>query len=359
MGNPWLLCIETMMYDCQSETLRETYSFDFYSYRRSLRHPLPTSHGTWQYREGIFVALTGNRGTGWGEIAPLANFGSESLSEAVAFCQQLPKTITPETIFTIPNRLPACQFGLESAMENIEELPPLPPLQYSWLLPTGQAALSAWRSPYEDGYRTFKWKIGIANFKTEQKIWQQLLQKLPADCQLRLDANGGLDVETTKAWLAKCDRMRETRKPQIEFLEQPLPPHSFDTMRELNQQYATSIALDESVATWPQLQDCYQRQWRGIFVIKPCIAGSPSRLRKFCQTHAIDVVFSSALETEVGRKAALRLAAEVNPNRCVGFGVNGFLGSRDSRVGEGEEDCEQVGNHKNTKNTKLGTEAET
>ncbi len=326
MGNSWLPCMEKTMYRTQPETLCETYSFTFYPYRRSLRHPLATSHGTWQYREGIFVRLTGNRGTGWGEIAPLTDFGSESLSEAVAFCQQLPKTITAETIFAIPHRLPACQFGLESAMEDIGELPPLPSLQYSWLLPTGEAALSAWRSPYEKGYRTFKWKIGVTHFNTEQKIWQQLLQELPTDCQLRLDANGGLDVDTTKAWLANCDRMRKNHQPPIEFLEQPLPPHFFNTMQDLNQQYTTPIALDESVATLPQLQDCYQRQWRGIFIIKPCIAGSPSRLRKFCQTHEIDVVFSSALETEVGRKAALRLAAEVNPSRCVGFGVDGLFG---------------------------------
>ncbi|HAA31219.1 MAG TPA: o-succinylbenzoate synthase, partial [Cyanobacteria bacterium UBA8553] len=87
--------------------------------------------------------------------------------------------------------------------------------------------------------------------------------------------------------------------------------------------YSTPIALDESVATIDQLEECYQKGWRGIFVIKVAIAGSPKRLRQFCQKHDIDTVFSSVFETSIGRQAALQLAAELsNPNRAVGFGVN-------------------------------------
>ena len=70
------------------------------------------------------------------------------------------------------------------------------------------------------------------------------------------------------------------------------------------------------------MQACYEQGWRGIFVIKAAIAGSPSRLRQFLKTYQIDAVFSSVLETAIGRKAALKLAAELNhPHRAVGFGV--------------------------------------
>jgi O-succinylbenzoate synthase len=94
-------------------------------------------------------------------------------------------------------------------------------------------------------------------------------------------------------------------------------------MQELSYCYATAIALDESVATLAQLEACYQQGWRGIFVIKPSIAGSPKRLRQFCQANKIDAVFSSVFETVVGRQAVLRLASELaNNNRAVGFGVN-------------------------------------
>ena len=100
----------------------------------------------------------------------------------------------------------------------------------------------------------------------------------------------------------------------------------FKQMQELSNLYNTAIALDESVATFNQLQACYQKGWRGIFVIKPSIIGYPSRLRQFCQTYPIDAVFSSSFETEIGRQAALNLAVELaNPNRAVGFGIDNFL----------------------------------
>jgi O-succinylbenzoate synthase len=94
--------------------------------------------------------------------------------------------------------------------------------------------------------------------------------------------------------------------------------------------YSTPIALDESVATLDQLEDCYKRGWRGIFVIKTAIAGSPRRLRQFCQAHAIDAVFSSVFESAIARLAALQLAAELsNPNRAIGFGVNHWFNEDD------------------------------
>jgi o-succinylbenzoate synthase len=109
----------------------------------------------------------------------------------------------------------------------------------------------------------------------------------------------------------------------IEFIEQPLPPSQFAEMLELANYYDTKIALDESIATLQELETCYQNGWCSVFVIKPGIIGSPSRLRRFCQQYHIDAVFSSVFETDVGRNAALRLANELSLHkRAVGFGVN-------------------------------------
>jgi len=191
------------------------------------------------------------------------------------------------------------------------------------LLPAGKAALQAWQTLWNQGYRTFKWKIGVYPMPDEIEIFHALTQTLPASAKLRLDANGGLSYEDANYWLWTCDR----RLPvEIEFIEQPLPVEQFEGMQELSYCYATPIALDESVATLQQLEACYQQGWRGIFVIKAAIAGSPKRLRQFCHEHKIDAVFSSVFETTVGRKAALKLAAELSPqNRAAGFGINHWL----------------------------------
>lgn len=315
--------------------MEEPFHFSFRSYRRQFKRALQTSYGVWSDREGILLRLTASNGAiGFGEIAPLPWFGSETMHQALNFCKSLSDRISTEQIFSIPNKLTACQFGFESALEEIwtaaqrqgcEEArenavnlqAKISSLSYSALLPTGEAALDTWRLLWQQGYRTFKWKIGVTKISEELHLFEQLQQAMPPQAKLRLDANGGLTLQKTTQWLEAC------RTANVEFLEQPLPVNQFEAMLELAAQYPTPLALDESVATLAQLETCYTKGWRSIFAIKPAIAGSPRHLRQFCQTNHLDTVFSSVFETEVGRQAALQLAAELSlPDRAVGFGID-------------------------------------
>ncbi len=357
------------------------YKFEFRPYQRKFVRGVATSHGMWNIREGIILRLSDENGRiTWGEIAPISWFGSETLQQALNFCRQLREEITEETIFSIPDELPACQFGFESALEmGSRELGigqgasgigqgargmghwawgkgqgargkgkistsmpnsqcPIPnsqfpiSLAYSGLLPAGEAALQVWQKLWQEGYSTLKWKIGVYPTPVELEILELLIQNLPASAKLRLDANGGLKFEEAKLWLLTCDRINANDElpVEIEYLEQPLPVDQFAAMLELSNRYKTAIALDESVATLKQLQYCFKQGWRGIFVIKPGIAGFPSRLRQFCQQYKIDAVFSSVFETAIGRLAALQLAAELSKQKkAIGFGINHWFAEDD------------------------------
>ncbi|MEH2209958.1 o-succinylbenzoate synthase [Nostoc sp.] len=335
------------------------YQFKFRPYQRRFLRSLTTNHGKWDIREGIILRLIDESGKlGWGEIAPISWFGSETLEQALDFCRQLPEEITDETIFSIPDELPACQFGFESAWEmgsrgageqgsrgageqgskgagekNLNLSSALHSLPYSGLLPSGEAALNQWEKLWQQGYRTFKWKIAVDAIAHELKIFESLIHTLPAFTKLRLDANGGLSYEEANLWLRTCDNLKANGELplEMEFIEQPLPVEKFQQMLELSLSYETAIALDESVATLGQLAACHQQGWRGIFVIKPGIVGSPSRLRKFCHQHQIDTVFSSVFETAIARQAALQLAAELSRNnRAIGFGIDHFFEQEDT-----------------------------
>ncbi|MBD2774748.1 o-succinylbenzoate synthase [Iningainema tapete] len=307
------------------------YLFEFRPYRRRFVRALSTSYGSWEFRDGIIVRLVDEaQRVGWGEIAPISWFGSESLEEALDFCCGLGGVVTEEAIFSIPDELSACQFGFEVAWEdmNREDAKSAKEegftLSYCGLLPAGEAVLRVWKELWRSGCRTFKWKIGVYGVQEELAIFELLVQAMPDGAKLRLDANGGLCFEEANLWLWSCDSLRASL--EIEFLEQPLSVEYFDEMLELSCCYATAIALDESVSTLKQLVACYERGWRGVFVIKPGIVGSPSRLRRFCQHYQIDAVFSSVFETAIGRQAALGLAVELSQhNRAVGFGVNYFF----------------------------------
>lgn len=331
-----------------------TYSFKFCPYQHHFCHPLKTSHGIWEVREGIIIRLVDAQDNiGWGEIAPLPSFGSETLAEAWDFCSQLSTKLTKEDIQSIPNTLPACQFGFESALEDLDtkfriyrdvrftfwKSEEILPINFSYLLPTGEFALQVCETFYQERQIkqeksldnlseyliTFKWKIGVASIAEEMKIFEQLITLLTPDTKLRLDANGGLSLEEAKQWLEVVENTNI-----VEFIEQPLSPQKFEEMLELSANYSTILALDESVANLQQLEDCYHKGWQGIFVIKAAIAGSPQRLRQLCKTYKIDAVFSSVFETEIGRKASLKLAKELsNPNRAVGFGVDHWFQEND------------------------------
>ena len=300
-----------------------SYKFTYSIYQRPFRQPLKTSHGVWEIREGIIVQLTDNLGRSQqGEIAPIPWFGSESIEQAISWCQQIGENITTAQIHQIPDYLPACQFGCGSALTAFNYSSPLidfiPDL--SALLPSGAAAIGKIPALLNRGYSTFKWKIGVLPIAEELAIWTQLMIALPAHAKLRLDANGGLTYSEAKQWLEIC-----SREPRIEFIEQPLGIDAIEQIQALAQGYDTPIAIDESVATFAKIQAAYTQGWRGIYTIKAGIAGFPWRLTEFITQHQLDVVFSSVMETNVGRDATFRLAAELKLTRSMGFGVNDWF----------------------------------
>ena len=54
-------------------------------YTRRFLHPLETGHGVWKVREGILIKLKSEKGTGFGEVAPIPFFKTETkaLDEAL------------------------------------------------------------------------------------------------------------------------------------------------------------------------------------------------------------------------------------------------------------------------------------
>lgn len=310
---------------------------DVRPYARSFRHPLRTAHGLWHQRQGLLLRFADEQGrVSFGEVAPISWFGTETLEQARDWCDRFPRFFSLRQLADIPDTLPACQFGFNAAktlvpegspeqpLSGVSEKPGFwPPADVCALLPTGEAALWGWQDLWRRGHPVFKWKIGIADLETEMPLFQKLVASLPAAAKLRLDANGGLTPEAAKVWLSACDRA----PIPIEFIEQPLPPERIlDWLPRVQGQFKTAIALDESVATFQQLQQVHRRVGDSVvYGVKPAIAGFPERVLNFCLRHRLAVVISSALETPVGRNAAFSLARALwdggIANRALGFGV--------------------------------------
>lgn len=331
---------------------------EYRHYVRPFHQPLKTAHGVWTVRQGILLKLADETGqAGFGEITPIPWFGSESVETALACCESLRGWQETDRLKGISPELSACQFGFGLARWNLQgslacdavdlgrtAMRPYQGnggLENEWvcgLLPAGEGALAAWPRLWEQGHRTFKWKVGVFGVEAELGWLRELMTVLPSSARLRLDANGGLTKTEAMQWLEACEEL-----PKIEFIEQPLPSTQLEEMCRLSQHYQTLLALDESVATLAQLKDCYQRGWPGIYVVKPAICGDPLQVRAFIETFGLDIVVSSALETAVGRRGAIALFASgsdpileaqdfalsaqpapikaVNPRRALGFGT--------------------------------------
>lgn len=303
-----------------------SYLFQFRRYRLALRAPVRTAHGSWAEREGVMVRLQNAAGAvGHGEAAVIPWFGTETADEAAAACGELGGKVDAARLAAVPVRLAALRNALAVALVEVNRgergtlEAPRAFLPVAALLPAGRAALESVRAKEEMGFRTFKWKVGVGDVADELSLMDDLCARLPSGAKLRLDANGAWDRRKAERWLERCaDR-------PVEFVEQPVAVDARgaeDLLRGLAEDFPTPIALDESIASEGDIERWIGAGWPGVFVVKPSLLGDVGGALERLAKAKVAVVFSSALETAMGAKAALRVAFQwAGEPRALGFGV--------------------------------------
>ena len=311
-------------------------------YRRAFRQPLRTAHGEWTIREGFLVRVEQDGCFGYGEVAPLPSFGSETLAEATAFLQQL----ASEPEMNAPVNLPCCAFALSAAKIFVERgsldllknamaanqsashtpvswlNTPTRDYSVSALLPSGSAALRIAGEKSKLGYRSMKWKIGVEPIAKEINIARSLFDSLPLTVHFRFDGNAGLANCELERWLEFLIPYRE----RVDFIEQPLACGQEAAMGDYMKASGIGIALDESLNGKDRYQWLKPNAWPGVFVIKAPLMGEFSQLADRLTPVAEQVVFSSVFETGIGLENSLRLADSLPQNfRPIGYDtVNAF-----------------------------------
>ena len=326
-------------------------------YSLPLRTPLRTAHGPWTVRDGLLVRLEDDAGgVGFGEIAPVPWFGTETVAEAAEVCAKLGDRIDDSAAAAIESRFGCVRFGLASAQNQIRAGFPDPAkseladenarpgakpaavgeasllqsessatrLPLTALLPAGRAALDALRDRLESGWLSFKWKVGVEPVDLELGLLDELLAALPSYAKLRLDANGAWNRREAARWLERCaDR-------PVEFVEQPVTPADKSALLGLAADFPVKLALDESVVRLDEARRWQAEGWTGVFVVKPALAGPLDELVRWAADAKVDVVLSSAIETALGRAAILRtmLREPALRRRAPGFGIGEVFGDR-------------------------------
>lgn len=297
------------------------------AYRRytlPFQTPVRTAHGPWGERTGLLVRVeTEGPRIGFGEIAPLPWFGTETTDEAETALQSLGGLLTAPLLAAFPRHLACTRHGLAEALAATADTATngasAPYLSVAALLPAGRPALAVATARADAGFRTFKWKVGVGDPADELGLLDDLLARLPEGARLRLDANGAWDRRQTERWLDRCaDR-------PIEHVEQPIAPATrgaADLLLGLAHDYPTPLALDESLVRDGDVDRWLDAGWPDVWVIKPTLLADPAAAIGKLARRCVPVVFSSALETALGAGAALRHAfAWPGEKRALGFGV--------------------------------------
>lgn len=284
-------------------------------FRFRLARPLHTACGVLQERCGWLLQLQEEREgrRGWGEVAPLELEGGQAehrrCQRALAALGDSRERSELEPL--LPSLPPALAFGLGAALAELDGLPAGAAGGIGWLeapaaaglLPAGAAmlpALEAWLAGTDPGSArpALKWKVAAAGAAEELRLLEQLLARLPAGVGLRLDANGGWDRATARAWAERLEH-----DPRLEWLEQPLDPTDQEGLEALAARLP--VALDESLQRFPALRS----RWQGWQVRRPSQEGDPRPLLAELERGVPRRMLSTGFETGIGRRWLHHLAA--------------------------------------------------
>ncbi len=304
---------------------------EFRAYCRKFLRPLATARGVWAEREGLVIRLTNADGrTGYGEAAPTPGFGPETPARDLLWLRQAPSLMTPAELRRVPERLACLRWAFFCAhammQDRLQPAARLRKLPVCALLPAGAAALPQLVARAAEGYRVFKWKVGLGSPPEEFSLLEKLLRILPPGGRLRLDPNGAL---SRRDWAAWCDGLNTlgAAVQAIEYFEQPLPAATgaagWREQARLAAVAPVPVALDEAVAGWTKRQRLPASRWPGPLVVKPSLLGEAEEFMQWRTKMQKEIVYSSVFETSVGLHAALALAAGDGRagQRALGFGT--------------------------------------
>ena len=285
-------------------------------------HPyeIPLTNG--QIRRGTLVNIIDQRGnSGWGEVAPLPKWSTETLDDSLQQLNQKQQEIM-KVDWTARNclqelgklnLLPSVSFGLESALLSI--LSPISNHTVSTsalLMGSPEEIIQQAEIRHREGYTSAKLKVSNLNFKEAAKIIHQLKNKF----RLRIDVN--------RAWKTS---------ESLRFFEQ-FPLDTFDYVEEPFQNpndlavFPHPLAVDESFPQDLSLEQLERLPTLKALIYKPTIQGGLLNclpLYEWAKKRGVEIVLSSSFESDLGLAYIASLAYRLSILSPVGIGTYHYL----------------------------------
>ncbi len=315
--------------------------FNFSPYSLKFKKPFVNSSFTISEKKGFIITIIDeNNFIGYGEVAPLMGFSSETYDDCEVALNKLHYSIIAKAssnsefdlmseLKSISN-LPSLSFGIEQAFISLlikrGELTSLlnqdKTVRVNGVVPIGNKnnMLRNIDSLLTNNYKTIKIKVGMSKFETELDLINVISSRVDNSIKIRLDVNGNWDYQQAEIAVKNID------KTKIELIEQPVSDINEIVM--LSDFSPIPIAVDEIIKNENDAKMIIEKSNITTIVLKPSILGGiigTIGLIKSAEKFGKKVIISSAFESVVGRSALTLLASLVIGNHAHGLDTASFF----------------------------------
>ncbi|WP_421774848.1 o-succinylbenzoate synthase [Gracilimonas sp.] len=315
------------------------------TYRLPFKQPFRTAGDEFSHREGIVLIYKEGDIEAYGEIAPLPGFSDESIEQVIEVLKvnydHLEESIGSGdgkqalSMLDQIHQFPSLSFGIDTLLHDLQAKRagrPLGTFLFQHFPKTLKAnatlsiqepaqVVSRAKALVDQGYKTLKIKVG-KNFNSEFKLLQDLRNQFP-DIALRIDANQSWGKDEAIQNLKALDSLN------IEYCEQPVHKDHFSDIAAVQEAVKIPLAADESLRNKKDAVELSELKAGRLFIIKPMLLGTLDTIfvtKRTADTHNIEVVVTTMLESAVGRAMTSILAAGLgNQKRAHGLATGSLL----------------------------------
>jgi len=306
--------------------------FRFYQYSLPLISPLVLKSGTLTKKLGVLVNCTKDGYSGWGDIAPLDGYSTESFADIMRLLPDVRVYLSQSR--SIPATTPAMYSGLEFALAHywsdrdsrslylsLNGLPERTHLQVAKLIAgvQGDDLLKHVAAAIKEGYACIKLKAGQQAVANDIHMVRSVQHLLPDGVILRIDANQSWTVSEALQFSNSID------PAGVEFIEEPLL--AGEDYVTYNREQVIPFALDESLAHL-KVGQLTPHSLLKCLVLKPTLLGglqATINWLTWAESQQIKCTISSMFESGIGINGLVSLAGSKAHTSPVGLDTYSYL----------------------------------
>ena len=320
-------------------------------YRLGLASPLVTAHGLVSRRDGVLFSISDGVHCGWGEAAPMPGWSSETLADCRRVLESAASRLAglegvddPRFAAVLKDlearphaRAALAGAALDLAAQNeAVGLSSLLGSRFSAGRPGSSpgsvpvhglvshsepaAVASAAAGLALRGMSAVKLKVAAADPATDLARVAAARGAVGDDIELRLDANGGWDVDTA---VAALHRMADYN---VAFCEEPAS--GIDGIAAVGAAAAVPVAVDESAVSVDDVATALRSGTISVVVLKPQALGGPDlamAAAALVEDSGAHAVVTTMVDSAVGVAHAAHLAAAALPEQVHGLATSSLL----------------------------------